>query len=101
MPRVEFVDNDADEVLSVDVPEGGALVDICDAALAPVAFSCRSATCGTCQVEIEAGAELLEERGSAERELLAVLGEPENVRLACRARVRTGGGVVRLKPFGT
>ncbi len=101
MPRVEFVDNDADEVLSVEAPEGGALVDICDAALAPVAFSCRSATCATCQVEIEAGAELLDAPGLAERDLLLVLGEPENVRLACRALVRGGGGVIRLKPFGT
>ncbi len=101
MPRVEFVDNDADKVLSVEVPEGGALIDICDAVLAPVAFSCRSATCATCQVEIETGGELLEAPGVAERELLAVLGEPENVRLACRALVRRGDGVVRLKPFGT
>lgn len=101
MPRVEFVDTDADEVLSVDVPEGGSLVDICDEALAPVAFSCRSATCATCQVEIVEGEELLELPGELEVELLAVLGGTDGVRLACQAHVRGGDGVVRLKPLGT
>ena len=101
MPKVEFVDNDAGEVLSVDVPQGGALIDICDLALAPVAFSCRSATCATCQVEIERGEDLLELPGELEIELLAVLGGTDGVRLACQAYVRSGDGVVRLKPIGT
>ena len=101
MPKVEFVDTDADEVLSVEAPDGGALVDLCDEALAPVAFSCRSATCATCQIEIEVGAALLEGPTDEEAELLEVLGGASNVRLACQARVRRGDGLVRLKPMGT
>lgn len=84
----------------VEAPDGGELVDLCDEVLAPVPFSCRSASCATCQVEIVEGLELLEPPGDEERELLELLQGPPNVRLACQTRVRAGGGCVRLKPVG-
>ena len=43
----------------VVVPEGGALVDTCDDNNAPVPFSCKSASCGTCRIEILEGADEL------------------------------------------
>jgi len=80
----------------VEVPEGGELVDICDQHFAPIPFSCRSASCGTCQVEVLEGAELLEPQNDDERYLLPLLGGKG--RLACQARVRPGvEGVIRLR----
>jgi 2Fe-2S ferredoxin len=82
---------------SVDAPDGGSLHDICDDHFAPVPFSCRSATCGTCEIEIIDGAELLEPPGPEERDLLAVLRGPDNRRLACQAVVKASDGVIRLR----
>jgi ferredoxin len=86
---------------TIDAPEGGELLDICDEHLAPVPFSCRSASCATCQVEVVEGAELLEPPSLEEQELLELLGGPANNRLACQARIRPGLGRIRLKPIGT
>lgn len=85
--------------LALDVPGGGRLLDICDEGKAPVPFSCRSASCGTCRVEIVEGAELLEAPAEDEVDLLHVLGDdPARYRLACQARVRAGAGRLRVRP---
>ncbi len=101
MPRVEFVGGAKARDKAVDVPEGGALVDLCDQVLAPVPFSCRSASCGTCQVQVLEGAELLEPASEEEQDLLDLLDDGEGSRLACQARVKPGPGLVRLRPIGT
>ena len=75
----------------------GPLIDICDDARAPVDFSCRAATCGTCLVEVLAGGDLLDPPGPAERDLLALLGAPAASRLACQAVVRAAPGLVRVR----
>jgi ferredoxin len=97
MPNVFFEGNLFGDDRSVDVPEGGPLVDVCDAARAPVPFSCRSATCGTCRVEIVEGAELLEPPEPAEEDLLAIFGDPGHFRLACQAKLKPEPGLVRLR----
>ncbi len=80
----------------VEAPEGGALLDICDHHFAPIPFSCRSASCGTCQVEVLEGEELLEPQNEEEQELLPLLGGKG--RLACQACVRPGvTGLIRLR----
>ena len=57
MPTIEFegVGLAADKI--AEAPDGGDLVDICDRVLAPIPFSCRSASCGTCHIDILEGAE--------------------------------------------
>lgn len=97
VPSIEFTVNSIGRAKRVDAPEGGELVDICDEYLAPIPFSCRSASCGTCHVEVLAGAELLEPPSAEEAELLSLLGGGPNHRLACQARVRSGPGVIRLR----
>lgn len=97
---MEFVSNRPGASRVAEAPDGGALVDICDAVLAPVAFSCRAATCGTCKVEILEGQELLEPPGDAEREMLALLRARGHERLACQARVKAGPGRLRLRALG-
>ncbi len=100
MPRIEFQANVIGVAKVVEAPGGGELVDLCDEVLAPIPFSCRSASCATCQVEIVEGMHLLEPPNDEERELLDLLSGPSNVRLACQTRVRAGAGRIRLKPVG-
>ncbi len=97
MPTIEFTGNKFGANKRIESPEGGELLDICDEHFAPIPFSCRSASCGTCHVEVLAGAELLEPPEAEEQELLDLLRGPAGSRLACQARVRSGAGVVRLR----
>src|SRR5262249_49614341 len=85
MPTIEILASPAG--VAVAVEGAGRLIDVCDEAHAPVEFSCRSANCGTCRVEVLAGAGLLEPPGEEE---LRVLASPtprpvEAQRLACQA----------------
>lgn len=88
----------------VQAPDGGSLADLCDESRALVPFSCRDANCGACGVEVlEGPSELLpaeaEERAGLERCGLVPEGEAApRVRLACRAAMRAGLGVLRLRP---
>lgn len=78
------------------MPEGGRLLDACDETRAPVSFSCRSATCGTCLVRVEVGGELLEPPGREETELLGALSLARTHRLACKAVARAEPGTLIL-----
>ena len=98
MPTIEFSGNRFGRMKVVEAPGGGELVDICDEYFAPVPFSCRSASCGTCHVEVLEGAELLEPAEPREQELLDLIGSTGTSRLACQAKVRPGSGLLRLRP---
>ena len=100
MPTVYFEANLFGATRRIEVPEAERLVDICDRELAPVPFSCRGATCGTCRIEVVEGLEFFEPPEGAEAELHALLGDPPSVRLACQARIRSGDGVIRLRIAG-
>ncbi len=96
MATLVFVANRFGAEKRIEVPEGGEIVDICDHHFAPIPFSCRSASCGTCQVEVLEGEELLEPQNDAERDLIPLLGGKG--RLACQARVRPNvEGVIKLR----
>jgi ferredoxin len=98
MPRVEFVESLAGPAASIELPEGGRLRDACDQAAAPVPFSCRATSCGTCRIDVLAGAELLEPAGEDERAVLAIFGDdPTTRRLACTAQVRPLPGLLRIR----
>jgi 2Fe-2S ferredoxin len=85
--------------MEADAPEGTRLVDLCDERGAAVPFSCRSASCGTCRIDVLEGADLLEPPRDEELDVLDVFGDdPLRRRLACQARVRAGAGRVRLRP---
>ncbi len=99
MPTIEFEGAGLGGDKIVEVPDGGDLLDICDEVFAPVAFSCRSASCGTCYVEIVKGAELLEPPNEEEQDLLEVLTGPATARLACQARVKKGEGYIHIRPI--
>jgi ferredoxin len=98
VPRIEFLESLAGPSTSIDVPAGGPLLDACDEAAAPVPFSCRSTSCGTCRIDVFEGQELLDEAGEEERAVLASFGDrPGPRRLACTARIKAGPGLVRVR----
>jgi 2Fe-2S ferredoxin len=97
MPLVVF-ESSGGGVVETDAPDGGCLVDLCDDHQAPVPFSCRSASCGTCRVDVLEGAEFLEPAHVDELEVLDLFGDdPARCRLACQARVRGGRGRLRIR----
>ena len=100
MPLVVFESAESGvPTVEVDAPGGTRLVDLCDERNAPVPFSCRSASCGTCRIDVLEGADLLEPPRDEELDVLDIFGDdPARRRLACQAQVRAGSGRVRVRP---
>src|SRR5579883_2163188 len=87
--------------VQVEAPDGCRLVDLCDEGQASVPFSCRSASCGTCRIDVLEGADLLAPPRDEELDVLDIFGDdPRRRRLACQARVVAGAGRVRVRPAG-
>ena len=79
-------------------PDGGRLLDICDDAHAPIpSFSCRSANCGICRIDVLEGLDQLEEPEDDEASVLAIFADPPTRRLACCAKIRPGMGRLRIR----
>ena len=100
MIHVLFETTDPTEAPSVDADAdaGTALVDLCDERNAPVPFSCRSASCGTCRIDVLAGGALLEPPRDEELDILDIFGDdPSKRRLACQARLGAGEGLVHVR----
>ena len=97
MPKVIFEASSVGPSVTSDEPEGGKLVDICDDTDAPVPFSCRGASCGTCRVDVLEGASLFEPADPDELDVLDMFADPPNRRLACSARIKAGPGTIRLR----
>ena len=100
MPTVIFerTASDPGEPLTVAVPEGGALVDTCDDHSAPVPFSCKSAACGTCRIEILEGADELLPPADDELDVLDIFDmPPPRHRLACQAKMKPGLATLRVR----
>ena len=100
MPEITFEATSIAKAATSDAPDGGRLLDLCDEARASVPFSCRSANCGTCRVDVLEGETLLDPPSDDERETLAFFGDPPSRRLACVATVRPGEGRLRLRAVG-
>lgn len=99
MARV-ITESNLGRVVEIDAPDGAALVDLCDAHEAPIPFSCRSASCGTCRIHVLEGADDLLPPAEDEIDLLDVFdSKPPHVRLACQARLRPGATRLRVKAF--
>ena len=104
MPIVIFErprhERSAHEPLTVAVPEGGALVDTCDDHAAPIPFSCKSASCGTCRIEILEGEDELLPAADDELEVLTLFDTPPpGCRLACQAKMKPGLSTLRVRPI--
>ena len=87
-------------VVEIHAPEGAALIDLCDQHEAPIPFSCRSASCGTCRIHVLEGADGLLPPAEDELDLLDVFDlKPPLVRLTCQAKIAPGATAIRIKAF--
>ena len=93
-----ITESNAGRMVEIDAPEEAALVDVCDEHSAPIPFSCRSASCGTCRIHVLEGAEQLLPPAADELDLLDVFNlKPPLIRLTCQARLRPGATRVWVK----
>jgi ferredoxin len=98
MPEITFESSDGSQKMTVKAPDGGALADLCDDHAAPIPFSCRSASCATCHIEVLEGAELLLPPEPEELDVLdAVCSMPPRFRLCCQAKLKPGPGRVVVR----
>lgn len=98
MPEITFESSDGSQKKTVNAPNGAALADLCDDHAAPIPFSCRSASCATCHIEVIEGAELLLPPEEDEQDVLdAVMSKPPKFRLACCAKLKAGPGRVVVR----
>ena len=98
MPTVTFESSDGALKKTVEAPEGGSLADLCDDHEAPIPFSCRSASCATCHIEVLEGADSLVAPEAEELDVLeAIDSKPPKYRLACCAKIKPGAGTVRVR----
>jgi ferredoxin len=100
MPTVIFV-NCYGQSQTVQAPDGGALIKLCDDVDSPVPFHCRRGNCGTCRIAVLDGEDELLPADARERSVLNVFGlSPRTHRLACQVQMRPGPGAVRVSPLG-
>jgi len=98
MPTVTFESSDGSLKKTANAPGGGSMADLCDDTEAPIPFSCRSASCATCHIEVLEGQESLMPPSDEERDVLdAIESPPPRFRLACCAKLKSGDGVVRVR----
>jgi 2Fe-2S ferredoxin len=98
MPEITFESSDGSQKKTINAPNGGSMADLCDDSAAPIPFSCRSASCATCHIEVLEGAEALLPPEPEELDVLdAVSSKPPRFRLACCAKVRAGAGRIIVR----
>lgn len=97
MPHLRIEASPLGGAVEAHEPDGGRLLDICDDLGAPIPFSCRGSSCGTCRVEVLEGEHLLASADDEELYVLGLFGDPPGRRLACVVRLRPGDGRVHLR----
>ncbi len=98
MPTVTFESRDGTRSKTVEATEGATLADLCDDSEAPIPFSCRSASCATCQIDVLEGSDALFPPEDEEMDVLDALdAKPPRERLACCARLMPGASIVRVR----
>ena len=99
MPTVVFLSQRGVETTRTEAAPGDALIDLCDESRAPVPFSCRSASCGTCRIVVLDGAAGLDEPKDEELDVLDCFGvKPPRFRLACQAKIGAAASLVCVRP---
>lgn len=95
-----ITESNTGRIVEFEAPAGVPLIDLCDDHGAPIPFSCRSASCGTCRIHVLEGAQDLLPPAEDELDLLDVFNlKPPLVRLACQARLRPGAQRLHVKAF--
>lgn len=86
MPTVEF-SSENQESISIEVKEGMSFTEIYDDCGVGPFFGCRSAACGSCEIEVIAGGENLSTIEQEEAQFLGSVHDIPMRRLACQARI--------------
>lgn len=95
-----ITESNVGRIVEIDAPAGAALIDLCDEHGAPIPFSCRTASCGTCRVHVLEGADQLLPPAEDELDLLDVFNhKPPHIRLTCQAKLAPGAVLVKIKAF--
>lgn len=95
-----ITESNTGRIVEIKAPEEAALIDLCDEHDAPIPFSCRTASCGTCRIHVLEGADQLVPPAEDELDLLDVFNhKPPHVRLTCQAKLKPGATLVRVKAF--
>jgi ferredoxin len=94
--RLEILDASGAVKAHASCDVGDTVLDACDEMRAGVPFGCRNASCGSCTVEVVAGAASLEPPSRLEASVLLHHSVDATDRLACRA-VIAAPGLVRLR----
>ncbi len=93
--EVTFLCPDGDSYTAT-AKEGDSLVLAAGRGPQPISTGCTDGTCGTCRVDIIAGASSLTEEDGHERKTKADVGVPEHQRLGCQTGVIGPGVQVRI-----
>jgi ferredoxin len=76
------------ENLTLSLRHGERLIDICDRNVTPIAFSCRSGSCGTCAIRVLQGMANLSPLNEKEGIVIADLENAgPDIRLACQIQI--------------
>lgn len=83
MPKV----NITTDKKTIDVPQGYAMIDMCEDHDTSILFGCRDGACGACMVRVLEGADHLSPMKDDERDFLETMAAEPNERLACQCKV--------------
>jgi ferredoxin len=72
---------------SYEMPSGTRIVEYCDKNNTAILFGCRSASCGTCMIQVVDGMNHLSPKGDKEKDLLEMVSAGQHERLACQCSI--------------
>ena len=94
MAKVTFKNDN----LTVDVPAGKSIKDVCDENACSIPFGCRNGVCGTCLSTITKGKENLKPAEENEKMTLEGFGaNPPEKRLLCQCKMAEGNEDVEIE----
>ena len=73
---------------TIDVPDGYAMIDMCEDHDTSILFGCRDGACGACMIRVIDGAGNLSPMQDDERDFLETMAAEPNERLACQCKVK-------------
>lgn len=83
MPKVTITTDN----LTLDVPDGYAMIDMCEEHDTSILFGCRDGACGACMVKVLEGKDHFSPMQDDERDFLETMAAEPDERLACQCKV--------------
>lgn len=83
MPKVTVTTDNK----TIDVPDGYAMIDMCEDHDTSILFGCRDGACGACMIRVLEGSAHLSPMKDDERDFLETMAAEADERLACQCKV--------------